>query len=486
MDLLLSFVGCPLQMSAAWAALDAATGAEQPTADAIQEALRHARPYRELAEHVKAAEGFLQGITSNAHVKSPNKQQTEAPVITAEPPPSSAASDQEGEAHQDDSVPGDAHNPISHDNLQQHGASSIAGSEVLSEGPASSTSAQLYDDAEAAQSAASTHHDVDEQDAHHADVEGLGIPAFTPRPNPAEQQTASVNKFVLSPNTVASAKAAAVLALAQPAVRPKPHTAASTTSGSSRDQPEQHTHTDSSTHVPADRNASTETNEPGLNPQGSMLGLLSFLLPAENPAASASPSREAPPGFTGPNPSQQRPPTARSEALKSSKHSAEDAGSGAQDPLGQSALGTASDNGAQLPMSQPQGPPRRAKPYQSLPTRASAAPYQPPDVSAYNPPKESNSAVHNSLQQEQSLPREPAQQQQTGADNPQRRRAPAYNPRPQQQQPPRYNPVQEQRPAAYDPTQHAGARESAVLGDDASIAGRPTGTWLLASSDFNR
>lgn len=426
---------CLLQMSAAWAALDAATGADHPTAAAINEALRHARPYRELAECIRAAERFLSNLQSQTAGQLPNSQHSMAQSTESQTVSGSQAADDVEEA--EDSVP-----DVNADGDQQDGTASIAGSEVVSR-----RSVQPLHDIET--ESFSSHQDPEQFQWQPYDADPLRSSTSSSQPleAPAQDQAASHKPFVLSPKAVASAKAAAVLALAQPATVQIEHPPASVSSLSSSSptflshaqpeplsQPEQPAYAEPSPQpeqqfaVDTDRpdeSTNVGTTMPATQstakPPSSMLDFLSFLLPAENLTANPTPKRQPPPGFEAPK------------------------------LQGQSASGRAADTSAQGASQQPQGLPRRAKAYQSAVTRGPAALYQPPGMAEHHTSEDSWNAADDASQQQQYSLHEPYQEQEPAADVWQQQQTVKYDP-PQQQQASKYDPAHQQQQAAkYDP-----------------------------------
>lgn len=424
-------------MSAAWAALDAATGAEQPDQDAITEAIRHAQRFRELTECVKAAESFLRDLSGKTSTRSPGRQHTVTPSAV-QPSLSSPGPDEASQADGEDTS-----TVFVDGNATQQDTLSTAGSESHPQALASSTSAQLHDELETATDDVSSHQEIDQQEAPHHVADQPATYAATSQPHtaPAQEQAAATKQYSLSPQAIASAKAAAVLALAQPAsVSVESATATSIPSSSPRSQQEQHAPADCNSALPADETASVPTEARPLG--GSMLDFLSFLLPAENPKKpTPSPTRRQPPGFEASNPQVQSGPDSGAELSRVEESVSE---SGLEDlhPHDQSSSGL--NSAAQLPAAQsaPQQAPghsRRAKPYQSTPSRGPAAPYQPPGIAAYHPPEDSGQESSEQWLQDSAY--EPVEQQPPATHIPLQRQAPAYNPVQQQQRPALYVPA---------------------------------------------
>ena len=423
-------------MSAAWAALDAATGAEQPDQNAITEAIRHAQRFRELTECVKAAESFLRGLSGKTSTRSPARQHTVTPSAV-QPSPGSPSPDEASQADGEDTSTAF----VGGDSTQQD--NSTAGSKSHPQALASSTSAQLHDELETAPYVVSSHQEIDPQEAPHGVADQPATYAATSQPltAPAQEQPAATKQYSLSPQAIASAKAAAVLALAHPAsVSAESATAPSNPSSSPRSQQEQHSPAEHSSALPADESASVPTG--ARPPGGSMLEFLSFLLPAENPnKPTASPSRRQPPGFEASDPHTQSGPDSGVDLSRVEESVSE---SGLEDlhPHDRSCsdLNSAAQlHAAQRAPQQAPGPSRRAKPYQSTPSRGPAAPYQPPGIAAYHPPEDSG---HESSEQwQQDSVYEPVEEQQPAVHVPIQRQAPAYNPVQQQQGPALYIPA---------------------------------------------
>ena len=228
-------------MSTAWAALEAATTAEPPLADDIRSAIRHAKPYKELAELVRAAESFLRSLvatpagalpgihhTQHSSAQTPSTAGTASPVPIPmhhhEPDAEAFTKAERSENGEGDTLAGTAGEPHGQADgsqgqaevlaAQQNGASEAAeATEPLDE------QAQLLDQAPPS---VASHDGSASCSAHDTALQAQDTV------KPAQPELVSPRRGLLSPEAVASARAAALLALRMPA--PSPETAGAASS----------------------------------------------------------------------------------------------------------------------------------------------------------------------------------------------------------------------------------------------------------------